>query len=95
MSKDPMDITPDPTPDAIEPNGTPLPIRRYDALRMFSDAVLDAMDEVADEVFNSGQPFFIGGWEDSDLEYLIPMLEAHFNRLWARHHPLEAQSDEA
>lgn len=85
--------TPEPTPN--EPDRQSGPMRRYDAQRMFVDTVLEAMDEASDEILNSGQPHFIRGWEDSDLKALIPVLEAHFNRLWARHHPLEAQSDEA
>ena len=93
MTNEQPNNTPEPTPN--EPDRQSGPIRRYDAQRMFVDTVLEAMDETSDEILNSGQPHFIRGWEDSDLEYLIPMLEAHFNRLWARHHPLEAKSDEA
>ena len=84
--------TPEPTPN--EPDRQSGPIRRYDAQRMFVDTVLDAIDEAADEIMNSGQPHFVRGWEDADLENLLYVLEDHFKVLWTRHHPLEAQSDE-
>ena len=86
MTNEQPNNTPEPTPN--EPDRQSGPIRRYDAQRMFVDTVLDAIDEAADEILNSGQPHFVRGWEDSDLEPLLYVLEDQFKRLWARHHPL-------
>ena len=78
-------------PEPDKPSG---PLRKYDAQRMFTDHILESLDDATDELFNSGQPHFINGWEDSDLEQLLPAIIAQFDRLWARHNPLEDQSDE-
>jgi hypothetical protein len=83
-----MTTTTNPEPD--QPSG---PVRKYDAMRMFTDHLLDSLDEATDEMFNSGQPHFIHGWEDSDLKDLLPALTAQFERLWSRHNPSEAEAD--